>query len=247
MNFPFMSKVCMSDSNHLGTPHIPIFILESQPIFNKGLKLLFATQSDFYPFFLPQPFEELETQISIHHPKLLLYGYNQENMTALQQLKTLCQINKIALIVLSSFKDYQSIISIIKLGVQGFSLKEQAGIDLLEHLKAVYQNKIVIESWIPLSLIQAAHPVLPQAISSGSSCPLSGREFDVAVCVTRGMSGPQASQQLNLSARTIERYRKNILDKLHLPGIIALQKWGLTVGLDQIPLPLPSCASEQND
>jgi DNA-binding NarL/FixJ family response regulator len=86
----------------------------------------------------------------------------------------------------------------------------------------------------------AAHvPPDPTAISPAALTPaseakpsvLSERELEVARLVAGGLSSKEIAAKLNLSARTVEKHRANIMDKIGVREVASLVRWCLQNGV----------------
>ena len=61
--------------------------------------------------------------------------------------------------------------------------------------------------------------------------PLSPREEEVTKLVAESHSSEQIAQLLNISPRTVERHRENILAKLGMRDRVQLTRWAIRHGL----------------
>ena len=57
--------------------------------------------------------------------------------------------------------------------------------------------------------------------------PLSERELEVAVLVTRGFSNPQIAEELVITRKTVESHVHHVLTKLGLSNRVQIATWGL--------------------
>jgi len=55
--------------------------------------------------------------------------------------------------------------------------------------------------------------------------PLTNREIEVLVLIAKGNTNRQISEQLNISTRTVETHRSNIMDKLNLHSRVELVRY----------------------
>jgi DNA-binding CsgD family transcriptional regulator len=64
-----------------------------------------------------------------------------------------------------------------------------------------------------------------------SSHPLTARESQVLLLILNEFSSAQIADQLNLSIRTVETHRKNIVRKTASHNLISLIKYAIRAGL----------------
>lgn len=60
---------------------------------------------------------------------------------------------------------------------------------------------------------------------------LSVRELEVARLVAEGYSSKEIADRLNLSVRTVEKHRANIMDKINVREVASLVRWCVQAGL----------------
>ena len=64
--------------------------------------------------------------------------------------------------------------------------------------------------------------------------PLTPRELEVAVGVASGMSSKEIASKLDLSVRTVEKHRANIMDKVEVREVASLVRWCVQQGLIKV-------------
>ncbi len=63
---------------------------------------------------------------------------------------------------------------------------------------------------------------------------LSPREIQIVVLVCESYESKEISSLLNISTRTVEAHRINIMRKLKLDSVLLLQRWAIRQGLVQV-------------
>ena len=76
-----------------------------------------------------------------------------------------------------------------------------------------------------------AEGVAPTAASLAAVQSLSGREMEVARLVAEGLSSKEIASRLDLSVRTVEKHRANIMDKIGVREVASLVRWCIQSGL----------------
>lgn len=61
--------------------------------------------------------------------------------------------------------------------------------------------------------------------------PLTEREQEIARLVAAGQMSKEIAAQLNLSVRTVEKHRANIMEKVGVREVASLTRWCISVGL----------------
>lgn len=71
----------------------------------------------------------------------------------------------------------------------------------------------------------------PSSPSLAAGNTLSPREIEVARLVTEGLSSKEIASRLNLSVRTVEKHRANIMDKLGVREVASLVRYCVQAGI----------------
>ena len=61
--------------------------------------------------------------------------------------------------------------------------------------------------------------------------PLTEREQEIARLVAAGQMSKEIASQLNLSVRTVEKHRANIMEKIGVREVASLTRWCIQAGL----------------
>ena len=73
--------------------------------------------------------------------------------------------------------------------------------------------------------------ITPQVPSVEAVQILSGREIEVIQLVASGLSSKEIASRLDLSVRTVEKHRANIMEKIGVREVASLVRWCVQAGL----------------
>ena len=71
----------------------------------------------------------------------------------------------------------------------------------------------------------------PPTTSVSAVQTLSGRELEVARLVAEGFSSKEIADRLDMSVRTVEKHRANIMDKINVTEVASLVRWCIQMGI----------------
>jgi DNA-binding CsgD family transcriptional regulator len=71
----------------------------------------------------------------------------------------------------------------------------------------------------------------PAVTSINAIETLSARELEVARLVAEGHSSKEIADRLDLSVRTVEKHRANIMDKINVKEVASLVRWCIQSGI----------------
>lgn len=116
----------------------------------------------------------------------------------------------------------------LEAGARGIVLKSDPASELIEAVQTVSQGRLYFTASISRPLIDTfrrmADPSLPPDPASG---PLTSREREIVQLVCEGHTNKQISDELNISVRTVETHRANIMEKLNLKMLSDLIRWAI--------------------
>jgi DNA-binding NarL/FixJ family response regulator len=115
----------------------------------------------------------------------------------------------------------------LKAGASGYVLKSVADRDLVEACRAAMRGEPFLYPPTIRTLMRA-YLDHPDAVPGS---PLSPREEEVTKLVAESHSTEQIAQLLNISPKTVERHRENILGKLGMRDRVQLTRWAIRHGL----------------
>lgn len=133
----------------------------------------------------------------------------------------------IRILVLTSRADAALPAQIAALGVQGYVDKTKPLPMLLEAIREVAGGGIYFaaKGAAPEPLQQPEHGPTPQLPVVPGADPLSPREIEVAKLVAEGNASKEIADKLNLSVRTVEKHRANIMDKTGVRDVASLTRY----------------------
>lgn len=81
------------------------------------------------------------------------------------------------------------------------------------------------------SKVRAAGGSSMAALRKPIDVPLTERELEIARLVAAGQMSKEIAAQLNLSVRTVEKHRANIMEKVGVREVASLTRWCIQAGL----------------
>lgn len=114
-------------------------------------------------------------------------------------------------IVASIFDDNEHLFPALRAGAQGYLLKDQPLIQIIELLKGIAEGRPPLSPAIARKLLGHFQPVTQPALEQ-----LTERETEVLRYIAKGMTLPETARILGISPHTISGYVKNIYRKLNI-------------------------------
>lgn len=162
--------------------------------------------------------------IESFQPDLAIFDLNLPGMFALELVSKLRdQKSPTRTIILSSRCDRKTLIDSMRAGASGFVLKSGTGGEFLEAIHHVLSGSIYV----------SADAQLERAILPGPDDPLnpheslSIREHQVFCLLVDGIRPKEIAARLQLSPKTVDTYRANLMRKLKIHDVAGLVKYAI--------------------
>jgi len=128
--------------------------------------------------------------------------------------------------------DRKAVVEALRAGAQAFLLKSDSGAHLLEALRQVRAGGVYVSPALPIQtlFIPRRHQ---QAASTDPFESLSAREHQVFTMLVAGCRAKEIAATLDLSPKTVDTYRSNLMRKLDIRDVASLVKFALQRNLTE--------------
>jgi two-component system, NarL family, response regulator NreC len=212
---------------------IPILLADDHKIMRDGLRSLLSKEQG-----LEVVGEAENGRIAVKmarklSPKLVIMDITMpelNGMDAARQILSECPEARI--IALSMHSDRRFVVEMFKAGVSGYLLKDCAFDELSQAIKAVMANQKYVSPAIAGMVIE---DYVDRMTSDRAAVnELSNREREVLQLIAEGLTTKQIASDLNVSSKTVETHRRNIMKKLNIHSIAELTKVAIQEGLTSV-------------
>jgi DNA-binding NarL/FixJ family response regulator len=162
-----------------------------------------------------------------HAPDVALLDITMPGLNGLQAAeRILAQSPQTRVIILSMHAGEEYVNRALALGVSGYLLKDAATLELQAALEAVAAGQTYLSPRLTSRLLESH--------AQGESAPkpaLTARQLEVLRLLSLGKSVKEIAYDLQLSAKTVETYRAQIMDRLDLHDLASLVRYAIRTGL----------------
>ena len=157
-------------------------------------------------------------------PDIVLMDISMPVMNGLEATEKLRARNpKIKVLILTMHDKKEYVLSIMKLGAQGYILKDIPAKEMIYGINRVYSG----EDFYCASVLKLLTDTNKETKSFSAHKPLSNREKVVLNLVSKGYSSKTIASQLFISIRTVETHRHNIMKKLDIHSSAGLSRYAI--------------------
>jgi DNA-binding NarL/FixJ family response regulator len=134
------------------------------------------------------------------------------------------------ILVLTSYGDDECVSQLMKAGAAGYLIKQTAANDLLKAIREVHRGNAFFSPAIAKRLRdQCRDAFSPGKQTSGGE--LTSREAEVLQLIAEGFSNKQIAAELNISIKTVEKHRQQVMNKLNIHDVAGLTRYAISKGM----------------
>lgn len=205
---------------------IKVILADDHAVMRDGLRLLLDAHPDLRVVGEAANGREAVRQVAIHCPDVLLMDIAMTELNgieATEQVRTKCPNTQVVMLSMYSTDEY--IARALQAGAIGYVLKESAGSDVVDAVRAAYAGRQYFSPKVAEALVDMHY--------SGTSplVILSVREREILQMLVEGRSSAQIARILGLSTKTVETYRSRMMRKLGIRDLLSLVKFALQHGM----------------
>lgn len=151
-------------------------------------------------------------------PEIILMDLEMPQMDGISAISiSKIKYPELKYIVLTIYEDTKRIFDAIKAGANGYLLKEDKAVNIVDALESVLKyDNIPMSPSIARSAMQLLREGSPQSNIPKENHLLSKREMDVLKLMVGGYQYKEIALQLSISPNTVRTHVNNVYRKLHL-------------------------------
>jgi len=207
---------------------IRIVIADDHAVFRSGLRALVEKEPEFEVVGEAGSGQEVLKIIEENPFDVLVLDLSMPGMTGSAVATRVLETHpKSSIVVLTMHDDDRYVRELFKIGVRGYVLKKSTGNELLQAVRAAYRG----ERYLDPALLDL---VIPSFIGKQTSEKhrgrlglLTDREREVCGLLAQGLSHAKVASKLNISPRTVESHRANLMTKLDLDNRAELVRFAM--------------------
>lgn len=192
---------------------IKVIIADDHYLIRQGLKRIIDFEKDISIVGEAEDGEKAINMIKTSEPDIALLDMNMPKMNGIEVLNKAKEYkNNLKFIILTVENDRKTLFHSIDMGADGYLLKDSAGEEIIDAIKAVNKG----DKYIDKSLVSVLFSDIKQKSKRETNLLdlLSKREIEVLLRISKGLSNKEIGRQLFLSEKTIKNYLTNIFRKI---------------------------------
>jgi DNA-binding NarL/FixJ family response regulator len=181
-------------------------------------------------------------------PDVVILDIGMPNLNGLEATRQMLRDNPKSRILILTITDADEIVrAVLDAGARGFVLKSDAVRDLLAAVEALLSNKTFFTSRVA-EMVLGGYLGRSRPNTEGEvALPnLTPREREIVQLLAEGMSTKEVASHLDLSVKTAETHRSNIMRKLNIHSVSGLVLYAVRNNIVQVAVSPPSVVASPN-
>ena len=167
-----------------------------------------------------------------HKPEIIIMDITMPDMNGIEATRQILKdLPSTKIIGLSMHSDKKFVTEMLEAGASGYLLKDCAFEELTRAVQTVLSNRLYVSPDIAGEIIKSN---IQSVLDGVRPLMLTSKEREVLQLIAEGRSTKEIAGLLNVSVKTIETHRVNIMEKLKVYSVAELTKFAIREGLTSL-------------
>jgi DNA-binding NarL/FixJ family response regulator len=223
-----------------------ILLADDHQMFREGLRTLLESNDGFEVVGEANDGREAVELARKLHPDVVVMDVAMPDLNGIEATRKIRhEPDAPKVVALSMHTDRRFTSEMIKAGANGYVPKDGAFEELAQAVRTVAAGKVylsprvagaVVEEYVRSSGAPAAPAAAPSSNPSGRSAfeALTPREREVLQLMAEGQATKEIARSLDVSVKTVETHRRQIMEKLDIYSVAELTKYAIREGLTSV-------------
>ncbi len=165
---------------------------------------------------------------------MVLLDIAMPGMRGIEATREITQrFSHVKVLMLTMHKNKEYLYHAIASGASGYLLKEDSDLELITAIETIQKGDLFISSLFADELGEDFSNISREKIQTAID-PLSVREREILKLISEGLANKEIASEINISVRTVEAHRANIMRKLKLSNTAELVRYALQTGIADV-------------
>ena len=211
---------------------IRVLIADDHAIVRDGLQVMLGNQPDMEVVGTAQNGREAIQLVDEHQTDVAVMDIAMPDLNGIEATQQILSRHPdLKVIVLSIHDAKTNVFRALRAGVSGYLIKETAGLEVVDAVRAVFRGErylsqriadLLIDTWF----LNAGTSTEPNLLDS-----LSPREREILQLVAEGNTSQEIAKRLSISPKTVDTYRSRLMQKIQVKDTAGLVKFAIQHGV----------------
>jgi DNA-binding NarL/FixJ family response regulator len=209
---------------------VKVLLADDHELVRSGMRALLEAQSDFEIVGEAGDGREAIKLARDLNPDIAIIDIAMPGLNGIDTLRQIFHVcPTVKVLACSMYSDLPYIIESLRLGACGYLLKSSAKDDLIRAVQAARDGKCFLSLDAATQLVEGF--VRKVDLTAESKELLTAREREILQLIAEGKTNKEIALTLNLSLKTVETHRTNLMRKLQVKEVTGLVQYAIRKGI----------------
>lgn len=209
-----------------------ILLADDHEVVRRGLRELVETQAGWQIVGEATTGREAVEKARLLEPDVVVLDLRMPELNGLEATRQILQLlPRTEILILTVDESEQLTRSVLEAGAHGYLLKSDAGRDLITAINSLRQRRPFFTAGVARMVLRGSLEPSGDSIKGVPGDLLSSREREIVQLLGEGKSNKSVAAALNISVKTAETHRANIMRKLNLHNTSDLVHYAVRNGI----------------
>jgi len=211
---------------------IRVLVADDHAIIREGLRVMLGNQPDMEVIGTASNGNETIQFVDQDEPDVVVIDISMPELNGIETIfRMLPDHPNIKIIVLSIHETKPYVYRTLKAGARGYLIKETAGLEVVDAVRAVQRGERYLSQRIADLLTDISFRQLETSMEVSPLDALSPREREILQLVAEGRTSQEIGERLSISSKTVDTYRSRLMHKIGVSDMASLVKFAIQHGV----------------
>jgi DNA-binding NarL/FixJ family response regulator len=217
---------------------IAILLVDDHTVVRQGLRALLSAEEDMEVVAEAENGRLAVTLAKKTNPDVVVMDVAMPLLNGLEATRQILKmIPSTKVLVLTSYGDDECVSQLMDAGACGYLIKQTAANDLIRAIREVQRGNAFFSPTIAKRLRDQCREAFSTGMPPRKSGELTTREAEVLQLIAEGFSNKLIAAELNISIKTVEKHRQQVMNKLNIHDVAGLTRYAISKGMVERTVP----------
>ena len=211
---------------------IRVLVADDHAIIREGLRVMLGNQPDMEVVAVATNGREAIQLVDKQEPDIAVIDLSMPELNGVEAIQQMMPRHPhLQVVVLSIHETKPYVYRALKAGAKGYLVKETAGLEVVDAVRAVQRGERYLSQSITDLLTTESFQKLESLIEVSPLEALSSREREILQLVAEGKTSQEIAERLSISPKTVDTYRSRLMHKIGVEDMAGVIKFAIQHGV----------------
>lgn len=212
---------------------ITVLLADDHTVVRQGLRLLLEAEEDIKVVGEAENGRQAVQLAKKLQPNVVVLDVAIPLLNGLEATRQITRdVPSSKVLILSSYSDDEYVQQLTEEGAAGYLLKQTAANDLIKAIREAQKGNAYFSPSISKRLLDQCRQILAgRGPLKKRATNLTSREAEVLQLIAEGHANKQIASELNISIKTVEKHRQQVMNKLGIHDVAGLTRHAISRGI----------------